>query len=377
MLELPVQPDTIDAMLNTVLGEGQFGPDHWRLSAAKRFYYILKPAIPRTIIRLLRRAYSQGQRGEFPLGWPIEPRYVRFQMEIMRQLLLLRGESSISFRHFWPKGHRFAFVLTHDIELGSGQSYVRALADLEESLGFRSSFNFVPERYRLDYALMDELRQRGFEIAVHGLKHDGKEFSSHDEFMRRVEPINRYIKQFNSAGFCAPLTHRHPEWMQALDIEYDRSFFDTDPYEPNPGGVMNIWPYMIGHFVELPYTMAQDYTMSAILGQTTPNIWLQKLAFIKQSYGMALVNTHPDYLKDESVWKIYEDFLNAMKDTEGYWHALPRDVARWWRARAETPTNGAVSGMTISKICLDGDHIVIETGGLDEDEPFVSRSQLA
>src|SRR5215207_355236 len=49
-LELPVQPDTIDSMLNTVLGEGQFGPDHWQLSAAKRFYYILKPAIPRTII---------------------------------------------------------------------------------------------------------------------------------------------------------------------------------------------------------------------------------------------------------------------------------------------------------------------------------------
>ena len=32
--------------------------------------------------------------------------------------------------------------------------------------------------------------------------------------------------------------------MQALEIEYDLSFFDTDPCEPIPGGTMSIWPFL-------------------------------------------------------------------------------------------------------------------------------------
>ena len=45
--------------------------------------------------------------------------------------------------------------------------------------------------------------------------------------------------------------------MRHLEIEYDLSFFDTDPFEPIPGGTMSIWPFFIGHFVELPYTLAR------------------------------------------------------------------------------------------------------------------------
>jgi hypothetical protein len=43
-----------------------------------------------------------------------------------------------------------------------------------------------------------------------------------------------------------------PEWLQALDIPYDLPFFDTDPYEPMPGGTKSICPFTLGWFVELP-----------------------------------------------------------------------------------------------------------------------------
>ena len=157
-LGLSPQPDDVDQLLALGLGEGQFGPHHWRLSFPRRVYYRVKPFLPRPLICRLRRIHSGSAPHDFALGWPIEDRYARFLWEVMSGVLLGSGRSSMSYRHFWPDGARFTFVLTHDIETARGQAFARAVADLEESLGFRSSFNFVPERYPLDLALMEELR---------------------------------------------------------------------------------------------------------------------------------------------------------------------------------------------------------------------------
>jgi hypothetical protein len=362
LLGLPVQPEDTETLLALVLGEGQFGPDHWRLGPSQCLYYVLKPALPRPLVHSLRRLYRPVAKRDSRLGWPIEPRYALFQWEVMRRLLIATGEHSLSFVHFWPEGHRFAFVLTHDIETADGQAYVRTVADLDDSFGFRSSFNFVSERYPINYDLLDELRDRGFEVGVHGLKHDGRLFSSHAEFMRRTEHINHHLEEFGAVGFRAPLTHRQPEWMQALDIEYDLTFFDTDPYEPIPGGTMSIWPYFLGRFVELPYTLAQDCTLTIVLGETTPWLWLQKVDFIEQYHGMALVNAHPDYFKHDTTRKVYADFLQAMKERAGYWHALPREVARWWRGRASGLCDGDVQGAVLGRVVLEGNRIALYVG---------------
>ena len=50
---------------------------------------------------------------------------------------------------------------------------------------------------------------------------------------------------------------------------------------------------------------------------------------------MALVNVHPDYLRSQHCWSLYEDLLKNMQAREGYWHALPRNVARWWQKRMQ------------------------------------------
>lgn len=129
--------------------------------------------------------------------------------------------------------------------------------------------------------------------------------------------------------------HRNPEWLQKLNINYDLSFFDTDPYEPMPGGTMSIWPFMLGSFVELPYTLIQDHTLMVILSAQTPIIWLDKVDFIERWHGMALVNVHPDYLLDPENLTFYENFLKALKERKNYWHALPHMVAHWWRQRTQ------------------------------------------
>jgi hypothetical protein len=340
----------ISDLLDMTLGEAQFGEGHWRLGRARRFYYRVKPALPRWLIKRLRRAHRRTLEGtDFELGWPREDRYARFLWETVGNLLRNRGATDSPFLHFWPDGCTSALILTHDIETSAGQAYVSEVARLEESLGFRSSFNFVAERYRLDRDLIRDLQKRGFEVGVHGLKHDGQLFRSRAEFERRAKRINQHLRELDAVGFRSPLTHRNPEWMQSLEVEYDLSFFDTDPLEPIPGGTMSLWPFTVGRFVELPYTLVQDYTLTELLGERTPALWLEKVDFLQRYCGMALLNTHPDYLRKGGRLELYADFLHQISYRETCWHTLPREAARWWRERdsAEQVASlrGAVEGL--------------------------------
>ena len=86
----------------------------------------------------------------------------------------------------WPNGKKFAFVLTHDVESAVGLRKCRELMQLELELGFRSSFNFVPEGdYRDPRGLREELGQNGFEVGIHDLRHDGRLYQSEREFKRK------------------------------------------------------------------------------------------------------------------------------------------------------------------------------------------------
>jgi hypothetical protein len=291
-----------------------------------------------------RRAVQGGARRKFPLEWPVEDRYRRFLWAAMDRLLERLGLDEARFVHFWPDGARFALVLTHDVETAEGQRFVARVADGEERLGFRSSFNFVAERYPLDGGLIRDLQSRGFEVGVHGLRHDGREMRSRAAFAATADRLNEHLRRLGAVGFRSPLTHRHPEWLQALDVEYDASFFDTDPYEPMPGGTMSIWPFVVGRFIELPYTLPQDSTLLYVLGERSPRLWLEKAAYIERWGGMALLNTHPDYLRHAGQWEVYASLLDELRARGSYWGPLPREAARWWRRRAAATNASALEG---------------------------------
>ncbi|MGO9533755.1 MAG: hypothetical protein ACLP3B_21590 [Syntrophobacteraceae bacterium] len=132
----------------------------------------------------------------------------------------------------WPDDKRFAIVLTHDVETSNGHAKCRDLVALERALGFRSAFNFVAERYPVSAGLRDYLAANGFEVGVHGLYHDGKKFKSRNIFDKRVPRINKYLKDWNATGFRSPSMYCNLDWLHDLDIKYDCSTFDTDPFEP-------------------------------------------------------------------------------------------------------------------------------------------------
>jgi hypothetical protein len=298
-----------------------------------RLFYNAKPIIPRWVQIVARRYIAQLICKKTSHIWPIDHNSAQPP----------EGWKG------WPEGKQFALVLCHDVDTFRGYRGVLNVAELEENMGFHSCFSFVPERYgRVSLGLLDELRKRGFDIAVHGLKHDGKLFLSKRTFDRKAPRINAYLKMWQAKGFTSPSMQRNLEWMGALNIDYSTSTFDTDPFEPEPDGIRTIFPFWVaamtqnGGFVEMPYTVPQDSTLFVILQERNIDIWKRKLNWIAEKGGMALLNTHPDYMNGKGRWgeeeypiRFYEEFLNYVKSKyeDHYWHVLPEQMARFWRER--------------------------------------------
>ncbi len=350
----------------------------WLLCKCRnRVYYLLKPLIPRSVRLRVRRLFADHKRGRVGDIWPIFP----------------GSEKPPEGWPGWPDGKQFAFVLTHDVEGVEGLKQVRQLAELEMSMGFRSCFNFIPEG---DYQVPPELRQwlvnNEFEVGVHDFKHDGQLFSSRRQFERCAPLINARLQEWGSTGFRGGFMLRNLEWLHELKIQYDASTFDTDPFEPQPDGVGTIFPFWVPPptvpkpenggqksetrphrsapsadlqpptngacpstsrpgYVELPYTLPQDSTLFLLLREQTSEIWRRKLDWVARNGGMALLNTHPDYINfngsngsgRDYPAAHYSQFLGLVKQKyEGkFWHALPKEVARFHR---ESVAGGCILG---------------------------------
>ncbi|MCZ6776658.1 MAG: hypothetical protein O7D34_09405, partial [Ignavibacteria bacterium] len=197
---------------------------HWMRKA----YYFAKPYVPRQIQLALRKKYAavQGSR-KYP-AWPIEPTVVEAVRSHLKCVLEFAGKQEILRISPWPEKKRFAFTITHDVEWDAGLRNAWKLAEIEKELGFRSSWNIVPERYPIDWKIVEKLRTEAFEIGIHGLQHDGRLFESRKIFQLRVKQIQQYAKEWGAVGFRSPSTLRRVEWMSELELEYDSSFPDTD-----------------------------------------------------------------------------------------------------------------------------------------------------
>jgi glycosyltransferase involved in cell wall biosynthesis/peptidoglycan/xylan/chitin deacetylase (PgdA/CDA1 family) len=301
--------------------------------SSNRLYYRLKPYLPWRLRMGVRRIVARRQRQAYKDTWPINE---------------TAGQKPNGWPG-WPDGKKFALVLTHDVEGQRGLDKCRQLMELEQKYGFRSSFNFIPEgEYQTSRELREELAQNGFEVGVHDLRHDGKLYWKRSEFPENARSINHYLKEWNASGFRSGFMLHNRECLNGLDIEYDASTFDTDPFEPQPEGVNTIFPFWVPRpdgsgYVELPYTLPQDSTMFLVLEETSPEIWKKKLAWIVQRGGMVLLNVHPDYVGfkngsmeiSEYPSAFYEDFLKHIAENYkgAYWNALPKEIAGWYKEK--------------------------------------------
>jgi glycosyltransferase involved in cell wall biosynthesis len=341
-----------------------------------RLYYRVKPLMPHRLRYAVRRWVASRQLRRWGANWPIDPQ---------------AGTVPLGWRG-WPDGKKFAFVLTHDVEGAKGLAQCRRLAELEKEMGFRSCFNFIPEGdYETSADLRHYLIENGFEVGVHDLNHDGHLYRSRESFRDKAAQINRYLKEWNAVGFRSGFMHHNYEWLHDLDVLYDASSFDTDPFEPQPDAVHTIFPFWIPRpsqldtrnstlktpsfrsqldpqtsnletprlntrnsnleprtsnlatprsgYVELPYTLPQDSTLFLLFREKSNEIWKRKLDWIVERGGMALMNVHPDYLafSDAEVCssafpvRHYREFLQFVQERYAgqYWHAHPKEVAEY------------------------------------------------
>jgi glycosyltransferase involved in cell wall biosynthesis len=306
-----------------------------------RFYYALKPFIPWRVRMAGRRVLARYKRRTHLNTWPIDER------------------AAVPPANWpgWPEGKKFAFVITHDVEGPEGLAKCRQLAELEMKLGFRSSFNFIPEGpYRVSDELRCWLTANDFEVGVHDLNHDGKLFASKTGFYEKAKRINHYLGKWRASGYRSGFMLRNLDWLHQLSLRYDSSTFDTDPFEPQPDDVGTIFPYWIpspdrlrspvsglrsktpeSGYVELPYTLPQDSTLFLVLQEKTPDIWLRKCDWVAAHGGMALVNVHPDYVQfndERPSPRTYsvDHYIRLLehvqqRHSDSFFHPLPRELA--------------------------------------------------
>jgi peptidoglycan/xylan/chitin deacetylase (PgdA/CDA1 family) len=331
-LESTIAPSA--AAADRMLLEEYLPDPDWRPPYSMRAYYRIKHLIPSAVRhRLNAAAVRVRSRLEFP-HWPCESALVELRREWLKRSIAALGVDDEWHIGFWPHGDKRCIVLTHDVDSRKGFDRMERMADLEQRYGFRSAWNLPLAQYPIDWPRVERLRERGFEFGAHGLSHDGRLFRSERDFAELAPRLAELAREHGLRGFRAPSTLRNARLIATMDFDFDSSFADTDPYEPQPGGSCSLFPFHLMRMIELPYTLPQDHTLIHLLRRSPLPLWVMKANWIATLGGMILVLTHPDYSGEGAYLETYEQLLVWLSQIDSAWRALPSEVARWWSERS-------------------------------------------
>jgi hypothetical protein len=305
----------------------------------RNMYYAVRPLLPVSVRKHLQRRSLRGwDQRAFP-HWPVDQTVDKIFEQMMILALRANQVDRIPFIWFWPDGCSGCATMTHDVETAAGRDFCPNLMDLNDTYGIKSSFQLVPEeRYTVPDELLQLIRERGFEVNVHDLNHDGNLFLDHDEFLRRAAKINGYVRKFGALGYRSGVLYRNLDWYDAFDFSYDMSVPNVGHLDPQPGGCCTTKPFFVGRILEIPVTATQDYTLFHILQQYSTDLWEQQIQLILENHGSANFIVHPDYVMEERARKTYAALLSHLahlRRDANLWIALPRELNDWWRARSQ------------------------------------------
>jgi len=308
-------------------------------STARKVYYLLRPLFPVAFRKHLQRIALKGwDERTFP-AWPVDFSAEDIFENAFRCLLQGLNLPEIPFIWYWPEGYSACCVMTHDVETKAGRDFCGTMMKMETQYGVMSSFELVPEqRYEVPTELIEQIREGGCEVCIHGLNHDGKLFSSQAVFFERAKKINEYAQKWGAIGFRSPVLYRNLNWLHALKVSYDMSVPNVGHLDPQPGGCCTVMPYFIGRILELPLTTVQDYPLYHILKQRSLDLWKEQTEKILGRHGLLSFIIHPDYTTARWSKQLYElllVYLAGMRVDRGLWIALPHEVNEWWRHRQD------------------------------------------
>jgi len=354
------------------------GSRRWtEASWTKSLYYGLRPMLPVFVRKHLQKAYLQSREDPAFPGWPVDRSVDILLEELLVLAMQFLQTDRIPFIWFWPNGHKAGLIMTHDVETTAGRDFCNDLMDVNDAFGIKSSFQIVPEkRYTVPSAYLDTLRDRGFEVNVHGLDHKGNLFESRERFLECAKKINSYAQLFGSRGFRSPALYRNVDWFQDLNFSYDMTVPNVARLEAQRGGCCTLFPYFLpGGMLELPLTTTEDYSLFHILKDYSTTLWKQQMNVIVKGYGLLNFLVHPDYVIADRAMDVYKTLLeeiSRLRSRRDVWIALPGEVDRWWRERSQmcltlNGHNWRVEGTgsdraSVAYACLDGDRLVYEIG---------------
>jgi hypothetical protein len=335
-VQLPFDPDeVIDNLRLERYAAGQWSGVE---KALKKFYYHVRPLTNLALRKHIKMFYSgQRKKPTFPL-WPVDTSVENICEQLLLASLRAKGIDRVPFVWFWPEGACGSVVMTHDVETDAGRDFCAQLLDINDSFGIKAAFAVVPEeRYDVPSQFLSQLRDRGSEIIVQDLNHDGRLYDDRKEFLRRADRINRYGREYGAEGFRGAVLYRKPEWFGDLEFSYETSMPNVAYLDPQYGGCCSVMPYFIGDMLELPVTTVQDYTLFHLLNEPGIALWRTQVEMILAKNGLANFIVHPDYILEADKRSRYETLLGWLREVRqqrAVWFALPREVDAWWRARS-------------------------------------------
>lgn len=306
----------------------------------EKAYYFVRPLLGISVRRHFQR--MRLLRGwediAFPC-WPVDTTVERIHKKLLALAMRARGLTRIPFIWFWPEGFSSCAIITHDVEGRHGKNFCSQLMDIDQSFGFRSAFQIVPEGSdAVTESFLQNIASRGFEINVHDLRHDAFLYADPAEFLRRAARINHYARKYGAQGFRSAILYRNADWYDAFEFSYDMSIPNVAHLDPQRGGCCTVMPFFIGKIVELPLTTTQDYTLFHILGDYSLQLWREQIALVRANHGIVNLLVHPDYVVERRAQRSYRElleYLSQLRAGGNLWTTLPREVADWWRQRSQ------------------------------------------
>ena len=308
----------------------------WRRSL-KTAYYLFRPLMHATMRRQIQRAHLKGWRKRLFPRWPVDTSVENLCEQLLLLSMKANGVERIPFIWFWPDGTQSCVTMTHDVETESGKAFCDELMDLDDSFGIKASFQVVPEgRYKVSASFIQGIHDRGFEVNVQDLNHDGHLFRRHEEFLRRAQRINQYGRGFGARGFRSAVLYRNLDWCNALKFSFDMSVPNVAHLDPQRGGCCTVTPYFVGDMLEIPVTTTQDYMLFHLLNDYSLDLWKTQTELIIEKNGLVSFIVHPDYIIERKAQGMYRNLLSYLRQLsteKRIWFAVGGEIDHWWRAR--------------------------------------------
>jgi peptidoglycan/xylan/chitin deacetylase (PgdA/CDA1 family) len=314
-------------------------------------------------------------------------------------------EQSVGLSSLWPEGHKFALVLTHDVDRvyktyqylpsilkslkkaslpdlayhfknllfrhGKANPYwmFEYMMDLEDSLGVKSTYYFLNEkgkikpfslrswvyyagRYDIEASTIKEkirkLEKTGFEIGVHG------SFNSYNN-AELLLAEKRTLESITGSGVTGIRQHYLNYDRTTSQIQYQCGFkyYTTIGYKPDSGigfrrGTSFPFPVMLPDMTVSPLLEIPLIIMDSALGST----WNDQDCFrllnqVEKHHGVLTILWHTNIFNSRDypgMTDLYVSIINEARQ-RGAWVVRAIDLFHWMTESAPNAVNAELSGV--------------------------------